>query len=1000
MRKRSGTNPKQKSPIKKTKNNEDISYNYYSSSPENKLKKCNELIEFLLLIKECFRAFKISFFRLISKLSFLTQSIIFKIPIITIILAFLGGIHLYIFEQLYFNNYYYIIKKEYLNKLTSEIDNKYFELDNLEIKKKFDEAEELLFFNIYFKELIDMGLAEEKDINKNGYVFNPMGIDSTYIYANLNNITNKIGMNNDYEVSKEDANNYFFKSNNIMSEFAKIYFYLLPSITIDQINQNKYLNQSFLIAYEYNDKLSEIEDDQYFYFVYPKSNSLYNSGNNFHPGNIKTNPNIYKSNKINLTINDNKNNNDYDIENWFSKQDFIFRNNSDNINKSIISFEHLNYNYFGKINKTFITSLQCYFQNNNKKIIINLINFYHQNNYTSDSLSYSLFLLNNNSDNFKPLITEKYSDNETFVISQNDITEVSMSTILEHYFHYGFKDIKDNFYSSGISYDNFNLNIIGSPANFYKTFSEFYHDTFFMAPIYLYGKLFQKSEYTLEKSKEFDLNIYEFYNETEVENICSSFNFSLYISIIKEFKINCDNLNNDNIFSKTRKSNYDYNNNISYCGCLALNCLDHTVNKIEEQYKSNKYNLMKRIKLPDRCLNYLIFYEQEKSNGFNSLIQNIMDEFLDKEPKYYITFKNIKDDIFPGLSCFVVLGIDNTYLINVLSLLVEELTMIEIDLLMVIVVWIIALLLISIVITVYQTKRFSSIIYEFHQKYEKYIYQLEATEIKENMKNQNEFKNNNLLNSSEKDPLLGDISRVKSIKRFNTNFPYYNLNNIQNSNPLLNDLFIMFCNYYRLDKQKVIKYHQSKTEKSKKKIKEDIMNDKNELFELFVKLSSYESRINFSMVIDFYSDSPFIKEFNNLSKKGKIISKNEEKSTKDVIYELLSTENVFDTGIITNFNFGYISYLNLDEYKSIKNALFNRKEDFLSENFNLKQRLKSDQRKNYIKLLLKNKNVLYSDLQKYYDLDEIKYDKIESCFNQFLLKIYYKYLKKIIEVKK
>jgi hypothetical protein len=94
-----------------------------------------------------------------------------------------------------------------------------------------------------------------------------MGSHSSYIYANLNNITNNIGMNNDYEIPKSDITNYFYKSNSIMSEFAKIYFYLLPSITIDQINQNKYLNQSFLIAYEYNDKLNEIEDNKYFYFV-------------------------------------------------------------------------------------------------------------------------------------------------------------------------------------------------------------------------------------------------------------------------------------------------------------------------------------------------------------------------------------------------------------------------------------------------------------------------------------------------------------------------------------------------------------------------------------------------------------------------------------------------------------------------------------------------------------------------------------------------------------
>ena len=374
MRKRSGTNPKQKSSIKKSKNNEDNSYNYYSSSPENKTTKFNEFIEFIVFMKKCLKSLKNSFFRLISKLSFLSQSIFFKIPIIAIILLFLGMIHIFIFEKLYFKNYYNVIKKEYLNKLTNEIDKKYFELDTLEIKKKFDEAEELLFFNIYFKELIDMGLAEEKDINKDIHVFNPIQNELLFTYAYLNNITNQVGMNNNYELPIVDSNNYFFRSNSTMSEFAKLYFFLLPSITIDQINQNKFLNQSFLISYEYNDKLNEIEDNKYFYFVYPKSNSLYSSGNNFHPGNIRTNPNIYKSNKINFTINNNNNNNDYNEDNWFSKQDFIFRNNSDNINKSIISFQHLNYNYFGKINKTFIISLQCYFQHKNKKIIINIIN--------------------------------------------------------------------------------------------------------------------------------------------------------------------------------------------------------------------------------------------------------------------------------------------------------------------------------------------------------------------------------------------------------------------------------------------------------------------------------------------------------------------------------------------------------------------------------------------------------------------------------------------------
>ena len=51
-------------------------------------------------------------------------------------------------------------------------------------------------------------------------------------------------INNDYSI----YNNNFDKSNNSLYEFGKIYFYLLPSITLDQYKQNIYLNQSFLIA--------------------------------------------------------------------------------------------------------------------------------------------------------------------------------------------------------------------------------------------------------------------------------------------------------------------------------------------------------------------------------------------------------------------------------------------------------------------------------------------------------------------------------------------------------------------------------------------------------------------------------------------------------------------------------------------------------------------------------------------------------------------------------
>ena len=365
---------KSKSSNRKTRNNEDTSYNYFTSSRDIKIKKLNIIFEFLYCIKIAIISLKNSFFKLISKFSFLIQSIIFKIPILIVILLLLGQFNAYMFINLYSNNYYSAVKNEYLNDLTKEIKEKYFELDSLETRNRFDEVEELLFFNIYYKELITMGLVDQKKIGGN-YIFPPITNETISIYSNLNKMTEELGINNNYNISINDIKNNINNSKTIFSELAKVYFYLLPSITVNQEKQYIYLNQSFLIIYEYDDKLNEINNDNYFYFVYPKSNSLYNSGNNFNPGNVKTNPVIYKSINYTFTINSN-NNNDYDEENWFSKQDYLFRNNSNNVNKSIISFHHLNYNFFGKLNKTFIISLQSYFENKNKKYIINLINFF------------------------------------------------------------------------------------------------------------------------------------------------------------------------------------------------------------------------------------------------------------------------------------------------------------------------------------------------------------------------------------------------------------------------------------------------------------------------------------------------------------------------------------------------------------------------------------------------------------------------------------------------
>ena len=141
-----------------------------------------------------------------------------------------------------------------------------------------------------------------------------------------------------------------------------------------------------------------------------------------------------------------------------------------------------------------------------------------------------------------------------------------MSTILENYFHYGIKDNQNSYYQYGVSYDNFDLNKMSAPALFYDTIIEFYSDLVFIANLYLFGRLFQTSEYNLITSTGQDLDTYEFYNENGISSVCTKYNFELYIKVIVDFEINCDNVDSGNTAynsnSKTRI--------MPYCACLPL----------------------------------------------------------------------------------------------------------------------------------------------------------------------------------------------------------------------------------------------------------------------------------------------------------------------------------------------------------------------------------------------------------------------------------------------
>ena len=130
--------------------------------------------------------------------------------------------------------------------------------------------------------------------------------------------------------------------------------------------------------------------------------------------------------------------------------------------------------------------------------------------------------------------------------------------------------------------------------------------------------------------------------------------------------------------------------------------------------------------------------------------------------------------------------------------------------------------------------------------------------------------------------------------------------------------------------------------------------------------------------------------------------------TRNILYELLSTENISDYGLIMNLNYKYISNINADKKEnSIKNALFNNIYNKMEENKEDNEQnidnndiiINQENEKQNVKLIRKSKNEFIELLKNNFESDEyFDVKKLELAFNFFLINSYYKYLKQITDV--
>jgi hypothetical protein len=671
----------------------------------------------------------------------------------------------------------------------------------------------------------------------------------------------------------------------------------------------------------------------------------------------------------------------------------------------------LNYNYYGKVNKSNIFCLHNYENINKKNYIFNYIFFVHQGEFKEDSFDYSTFLVLNDNCDMHINEKERYSDNNTFLVFKSNIIEMSLSSTLTNYFHYGMYDKNNNFFKNGASFDGFDIDNLAEPLKYYSTTNNFNIDLTYFSSLYLYTKLFLNSNYNESVNANTLMPQFNFEDhDNYTQNICEEYDFSEYKKFLENEGINCWNTQNlqynsqINIPETKGLYNYVY---LPYCICLPLYCLYNS----NKDFDENNIEFVENISLPDRCQNYLQYFEnnvdektknvikaQEKMNFFSKHLNDRLED------EFYI-YKYKKFSYIPGLYFLIINLVDNRILKNLLEGFLDELTLFQFYSTITVTIGYIILIFGIIYLLITNIKKLSKVIFDYQKQYECFIYQSALNNNNDyNNKLKNEIGLTNSYSTNRLDNIFNLSDNTPLIKKDNQIFEDFDIFNNEfvnsNGNQLLDDLFKIFNNYYNISIEKYLEIFKSKKSNSiTHKDKINLMKDKNELFRLLTILSIYapKFKLNVSMDFNFYIKSKLNDNFINSMSKKKYLPPQQLSLTQSIIYELLTTENVDDYGIFYNLYFKYMTNINLRTKKnnSIKRSMFKYDENNQDENY-LNYYNKFIIYNNNTKIVYKGKNHLADELEKFVENDDFfKKEKIKFIIDFFLINIYYKYLKKI-----
>ena len=959
----------------------------FSSSKRlfNKFIKCDNCFSYLIN--------KLNFY--LSKCSMLIHFPLFLVPISILMILLILSIHIGFYSDLYSFNFSKAFKEEFFDLYMTKIDDFKTELTTNIVKETKIDIENQLFFQVYYKELASAGLMNEDKSYFHSFYENP---DSASFFSKLNNINNiDVNFNIPEDMATEKIEQRYSDK---LGNFAKIYYYMFPYIWYESLQTNLLINQSFFIAYEVCDTftldlwtfldlpIKGIFHD-FLFFRYPKKSNDLEIDNNFSPNDYLLNPYV-ETYDVNRYFYDTENYTHYYFYlNWFKPFDYEFRsliNNTKSGHFTNISFAHLNQENDRNINKSFIIYSQQYIEQDNRDYIFNIIFFSDQINLKEGDNDYTIFIVKNNLTGIlgDETAIEKFTDNESYVVSKSHITEFALSEIDYKFFHVNLYENRNNFYVNGISYDSFNLEYFYDYSKIYATSKDGDYDLKFYVALYLYKSLLQNIEYTKVKKNREQIFLFNFKKDKKIKQICEKINFNSYRNYLSNSGIDCWNIINKKYYSEENYlyiRSYNDSNSIDqiypYCSCLPLYCLKNYEDLDEDL---DNLEFVDNINLPNKCQNKFLKYESFTSDTQytgNVKIKNSLDISSNMIDYEYMKFITLELNQLPGYFLFVISQIKTSGEVYIHTYY-KYLTKMEIRILVLVVLFIASIL--SIILICINIKKYSLIISNFKNKFEFYAF---------HSGNEDE---SNLINGNN----IGKYNTIKEDKKKDEQL--INIFNI-NENNLLDDLFVIFCQAYNICIKDIEKLYSSKKHKSKNEMKLNMMIEKNELFKLLAIFCLYAPffKLNLNFDYDMYKFSEIIKKYNNYFKQLENIDKEQVRLTRNILYELISCECTNEYGLITNFNFGYITNIKADLRKnSIKYTIFENIKN--AKNRKLKEEKKENDLNNEqnTKLILKKKYFLLSIFEYNFETDDyLNYNKLNNAFNFFLINSYYKYSRQI-----